>query len=483
MARSVAVLIKIFRASYNAVLPDKIIRKSVSYDAKHDTLNITGDKFNLSNKTVYVVGAGKAVQYMAREIDVILGNKIKTGIISIPTKSLATDTNNISPNLIYCEGAQDNLPDIAAVATTKKIKKLASSLTKDDFLLVVISGGGSALLPLPKEPITLEEKLSLIKKLANSGADINELNIVRKKLSAIKGGQLAIAASPAQTVTIILSDVVNDPLDIIASGPTVEDKDDLTKAIHIIKKYNLYEDLPHSIKQVLEIKTPEISLGDRVKNYCLGSNKLSISAAHDEAKLNNYTPIVLSRAVIGNVKDIAKEYVKLARIFCEFLKGNIDVYLLEKQVLKLKIPGLKTNFTENLSTISQPKDVKFCLILGGETTVEVKGSGKGGRNQQLALEFSNYIHEVKDEFKDCNVYMLSAGTDGIDGPTNAAGAVGYLDLISDCKKEDISVQEYLENNDSYNFYRKFKSGTMHVITGHTNTNVMDTHLIIVERCC
>lgn len=483
MSRSVIVdLSKIFRASYSAVLPDKIIRKFISYDQDLDTLDVTGTKYNLTNKNVYVVGAGKAVQNMAREVDGILGTKVKKGIISIPAKSLAPDAEKtLNSNFIYYEGAQDNLPDIAAEATAQKIKDLATSLTKNDFLLILISGGGSALLPLAKEPITLEEKLVLIKKLANSGADINELNIVRKKVSAIKGGKLAIAANPAQTVTLILSDVVNDPLDIIASGPTVEDHDGTEKAVNIIKKHNLYEQLPQSIKQVLKNETSPIFVEETVKNYLLGTNQLSILAAYEEAKLNNYTPIVLSRAVVGNVKDIAKIYVKLSKAFTDYLRGIIDVELLENRVEILEIPGLTIDFT-NLLNIPKSGEIKFCLILGGETTVEVKGSGKGGRNQQLALEFSNYIHNMKDEFKDMDVFLLSAGTDGIDGPTDAAGAIGYLHLVSDSEKANIDMQEYLENNNSYNFYKKFESGAFHVITGHTNTNVMDTHLIVIQKC-
>ncbi|CAG9569275.1 unnamed protein product [Danaus chrysippus] len=382
--------------------------------------------------------------------------------------------------MLYCEGALNNLPDENALKTAQAIKDLVTNLTDNDFLIVLLSGGGSALLPLPKEPITLEEKTALIKKLANSGADIIELNTVRKRLSDLKGGKLALKAQPASVLTLILSDVVNDPIDLIASGPTCKDEEDPLAAMNIIRKYKLQNELPSSIKKVLEdTRSIEIYPKNKVENIIIGSNKLSIEAAALEAKTIGFFPLALSYSVVGNVSEIAHKYVQLVKLFYDFKNGILHNNIKDR-LYELNLPGFKFNIDDEYLDSIKTKDL--CLILGGETTVNVKGTGKGGRNQQLALEFSKYIDEIKNDLSGYNIFLLSAGTDGIDGPTDAAGAIGYINLISDCSKENIDVNKYINNNDSYNFFKTFKNGDLHVITGHTNTNVMDIHLIIIQKC-
>ncbi|XP_053619569.1 glycerate kinase [Plodia interpunctella] len=471
-------LIQIFKSGITAVLPENLIRKSIKYNPVNQQLTIVNQNYNLQEKNLYLVGFGKAVQNMAIEVENILDSKIKEGIISVPVGSLVNkQTEN---NVRYYEGAQDNLPDAGAVSTAKKIRSLVTTLNENDLLLVLTSGGGSALLPLPKDPITLEEKTQLIKKLGNSGADITELNSVRKKISDVKGGQLAIKAQPAEVVSLILSDIVGDPLDLIASGPTTEDKDDREKALNIIKKYKLDTSLPPSITKVLEEETSNKFPKNRVRNHIIGSNKLSIAEAFNKAKELGYWPLVISNEVTGNVAEVAEEYVKLTVFMCQYLLGKLDIKLLEGEIKILKIPGLNIDFIEQLKD-DFIKDKDLCLIGGGEITVEVKGNGKGGRNQQLALEFSNLIHKIKASADSFDVHFLSAGTDGIDGPTDAAGAIGHLSLILEANKEGIDVHKYIDTNDSYNFYRNYRKGELHVITGHTNTNVMDTHLIIIKR--
>lgn len=470
-------LLQLFKTGVSAVLPANLIRKFIKYNSTNQQLTIADQIYNLQEKNVYLVGFGKAVQNMANEVENILKSNIKQGIISIPEESFNFKSNN--KNVTYYEGAKDNLPDVKAESTAKKIKELVTRLGKDDLLLVLISGGGSALLPLPKDPITLVEKTQLIKKLANSGADITELNSVRKIISDLKGGKLALKAQPAQIVSLVLSDIVGDPLDLIASGPTTKNEDNHDKAITILEKYKLLHDLPESIKTILNeniaMKTfPE----DRVKNYVIGSNKLSISAVVNEAKSLRYLGSPLSSIVTGNVTKIAMAYSILAKALCQFLLGRSDREKLKKDIEALSVPGLNSNFVDAID-LSLEKDL--CLVLGGEITVEVKGNGKGGRNQQLALEFSKYIHNMRDDFTGFDVYLLSAGTDGIDGPTDAAGAIGHLNLIAESEKECMNVDKYLENNDAYNFYKNYKNGNLHVITGHTNTNVMDIHLILIRK--
>lgn len=469
-------LIQIFKSSVTAVLPDSIVKKCLNYSPITQNLKLCDENYDLKNKNVYVVGTGKAAQNMAVEVEKLLSTKITEGIISIPKGSL--HQNSVKTNISYYEGAKDNLPDEEAMITAKKIEHLVTNLGKDDFLLVLISGGGSALLPLPTEPISLSEKTKLIKQLAHSGADIKELNTVRKRISALKGGQLALKSKANRTVALILSDIVGDPLDLIASGPTTENTDNPQEALNIIKKYNLFDNLSQSILTVLNQKDQQILFPKEiVKNIVIGSNKLSTEAAAIEAEALNYFPIQLSNIVTGNVKDVALEYANLTKAFCNFLSNKINAATLKNIVDNLNIPGLDSIFINSLDGIRE-KDI--CLILGGEITVEVKGNGLGGRNQQLALEFSYYLNEIKHELNNFDVYFLSAGTDGIDGPTDAAGAIGYLNLISDCETE-LDVNSFLNNNDSYNFYKKFKNGSLHIFTGHTNTNVMDIHLIIIER--
>lgn len=476
MARLVNDLRQIFKSSVSAVYPENLINRSVKYNPANQQLTIAGENYNLKNKNVYIVGSGKAVQNMAKEIETILSSKIKQGIISIPEGS---SNYKSELKISYYEGAKNNLPDVNAENTAKAIRDLVTGLEKDDLLLVLLSGGGSALLPLPKSRITLEEKTALIKSLANSGADIKELNTVRKQLSDLKGGQLAIKAQPAQVISLILSDIVGDPLDLIASGPTTENEDDQLKAINVIKKYKLYDQLPKSIKAVLgEVTCKNKFPRENVRNYIIGSNRISIEAALVEARKLDYWALGLSNMVTGNVKDIAIDYVKLTKLFCLLLEEKLSIKDLTQTLETFCVPGINLSVLNN---IESRKKKDLCLILGGEITVEVKGSGKGGRNQQLALEFSNFVGQANKDFENFDIYFLSAGTDGIDGPTDAAGALGYQNLVTDAKKENINIETYLNENDSYNFYKKFKNGSFHVITGHTNTNVMDIHIIIIKK--
>ncbi|XP_041985323.1 glycerate kinase [Aricia agestis] len=464
----IADLNHIFRSCVSAVLPENFMRKSLNFNSSTRQLKIFDKVYELRNKNVYIVGTGKAVQKMANELEHILSPHIKKGIISIPKGS----SHNVHySNLEYYEGAENNLPDSDALNTATKVKQFVSQLSETDILFVLISGGGSALLPLPKSPITLEEKCTLIKKLANSGADIIEINTVRKRISDIKGGNLAIHAYPTKVVSLILSDIVGDPIDLIASGPTCQNADDDTDAIEVIKKYNLYNDLPESIKHELESPSNSKKFMNNSDNIIVGSNKQSIAAGMVEAKNLNYMPINLSNSIVGNIRDIANEYSKLVKLVVNIKNGASEDF--KESLKQLNLPGLQLeNFDRNVI-----KNENLCFILGGEITVEVKGEGKGGRNQQLALEFSKAILNIDSKY---DIYMLSAGTDGIDGPTDAAGAIGYNNLIKHAGEAKLNVDAFLGNNDSYNFYKNFNNGSLHVITGHTNTNVMDIHLIIIK---
>nr|CAD7424899.1 unnamed protein product [Timema monikensis] len=335
---------------------------------------------------------------MASEVERTLGEHLVKGIVSVPVGILNTlhDKKEMLPKqgsvLQFIEGAKNNLPDKSSLGAAIKIKDLVKSLDQNAILLVLISGGGSALLPLPQTPVTLNEKCRVINLLASSGANIMELNCVRKKVSVLKGGGLARLAYPAQVISLILSDVVGDPLDFIASGPTVANTDKVLDALNIINKYSLLNKIPESVISNIKVTSTsnddscnEVNNFDHVQNNIIGNNSIAVNNVAKVAQQNGYSSVILSTRVEGLVLNVAIKYANLAN--------------------------------------------EICLnISGGETTVILKGKGKGGRNQELALTFAKALYEMKethphmDEF---NIFLLSCGTDGIDGPTDAAGAIGH----------------------------------------------------------
>ncbi|KAK4886616.1 hypothetical protein RN001_002887 [Aquatica leii] len=476
----------IFRSSVAAVKPKQLIRDSVR--VQNNILYINNDCYPIK-KPMYVVGFGKAVFDMALETENILGKYIKKGVVNVPEGITASYKCKItSSKILFLEGARNNLPDENSEKGAKLIKSLVEKLESDDLLLVLISGGGSALLPLPKQPITLNEKLTISKNLSECGATIQELNCVRKNISLLKGGGLAKLAYPAQVISLILSDIIDDPLEYIASGPTVPNFDTKDDAAKIIKKYLLYEQLPSSIKSILETENKfddckEITSNGsfiHVRNYIIGNNKIAANAALAKATSLGYQTFVLSTRVSGEVDRISKIYAELARQVASLINSGKT----GRENLKVFLQSLQAELNISESTITEIINFNFnfskgiCLILAGEPTVVVKGSGKGGRNQELALSFSIEIN--KFNVKSANVSFLSCGTDGIDGPTDAAGALGTSNLVNNALETDINPTLFLQDNDSYGFYSTYNKGEYLIHTGHTGTNVMDIHLLIVS---
>lgn len=474
-------LVQIFSKSVSAVSPKELIRKSISYDVQEEILKINHDTYNLKDKKLFIVGTGKAVQHMARETELIFGSKIAAGIMSIPSGSLQ---NEPSSKIVYLEGAQNNLPDKNAQNTALKIKQLVESLDESCFLIVLISGGGSALLPLPKEPLTLNYKLDLIKMLAHAGADIQELNTVRKKLSDLKGGRLAILAQPAQVVSLILSDIVGDPLDLIASGPTVCNTDYSLKAMQVFSNYGLNCNLkPEALKLLTESGSNEKKFPSKnVNNYIIGNNKLALEEASTAGKNIGYKTIILSSIITGNIADVARDYLSLIKVVCQLYLTKMTETQAVKILESLQNLPMEENVIRHVANSASFLQTRsICFIAGGETTVSVKGKGMGGRSQQLALEFSSQLDDCidQDDLDPFDVFILCAGTDGIDGPTDAAGAIGFKTLTKQAREQNIDPDIYLTNNDSYNFFSRFNDGEYHIKTGHTFTNVMDVHLMTI----
>jgi len=416
---------------------------------------------------------------MAVTAENILGDKLEAGIVSVPHGSLI-DKPREGSKLTFIEGARNNLPDKNAEAAAKQILELALKLDEDDMLLVLISGGGSALLPLPMEPITLAEKTQVITLLASAGASISELNAVRRCLSLVKGGGLAKAAYPARVASLILSDIVGDPLDLIASGPTVTPSKDALQAWHIISKYGLESKVPKSVYNCLHLTRPWVpQIYSHVDNIIVGNNGIAVSAAMKEACSRNYSTVVLSTTIQGLVPTVALFYTSLACHICSRAPPTVVQNFIRNSE---SLIGSSLDAAALISAISEADGMKgLCVIAGGETTVEVKGNGVGGRNQELALTFSLYIQEALKNIDPLNMYdvlFLSAGTDGIDGPTQAAGAVAYRGQL-EAWEGTISPKEYLANNDSNTFFKQLCHGNDLVVTGHTGTNVMDLHILMV----
>jgi len=429
----------IFDAAVRAVDPAEAIRRHLTRDGER--LTIGNERVDLGAvRQIVVVGLGKAGAPMAAAVEEILGPRIARGVV-------VTKYGHVQPTrAIRIHEAGHPVPDDAGMAGARAALDHVTGLGAEDLVLVLISGGGSALTPAPVEGITLAEKQSLTKALLACGADIREMNTLRKHISRIKGGQLARAAAPARVFTLILSDIVGDPLDAIASGPTVPDPTTYADALGILDKYRIRREIPASIRthleagaagRIPETPKPDDPLFGRVKSVMVASNIQALEAARAEAQRAGFQAIILSSFIEGETREIARMHAALA--------------------LEVRSSG-------------HPAKPPVCLITGGETTVTLRGKGKGGRNQEFALAAALDIAGLRD------VVVLSAGTDGTDGPTDAAGALADGDTVSRALGLGLKPRAVLDGNDAYPFFERL--GDL-VITGPTRTNVMDVRLILV----
>ena len=432
---------QIFRHVLDILDPGQLVKEKVSI--RDSTLIVEEREYNLNNyENIYVVGGGKACAPMAKAMEGLLGDKIDNGIIVVKYD------HGLSLKKIETVEASHPIPDENGERGASDILRLLSGTGEKDLIICLISGGGSALLVQPHKGITLQDIQTASAELLACGATIDEINTVRKHLSSIKGGQLAKAAYPSTLITLMLSDVVGDPMDIIASGPTVPDGSTFEDAYSIIQKYSLEEKISNSVCGFLgsgkigEIEeTPEHGnkIFDNTQNVIVGSNKIALNAAEKRAKDLGYNTIVLSSLVEGESRDVAKFFAAIA-----------------KEVSRTDTP------------VSKPA----CIIAGGETTVTIRGKGKGGRNQEFALSAAMEIEGFE------GVVILSAGTDGTDGPTDATGAIVDSNTCKDARKKfNLNAEEFLSRNDSYNFFKKTGE---HIVTGPTMTNVMDIMISLID---
>ena len=479
----------IFKKGLQSVLPRSLVFNNISVN--NNTLFVGGCRYTL-HRNVFVVGFGKAVLGMAIAVEELLNGHIQKGILSIPQgessiiDELATHARlDPTSKIVAREGARNNLPDEEACKTSLEIENLARSLNKDDILIVLISGGGSALLPAPVEDVSIHDKVATIKLLASSGATIQELNTVRKHLSRLKGGKLASVTKCQSVISLILSDIVGDPLDLIASGPTVFDKSTIDDCLQILKHYGLCEALPNSVVTYLlqrkhkkyELNSnhvaPSCSEFSHVNNVIVGSNTIAVDNCLEAANHYGFLPFILSTEVTGNVKDVSKSFADIIVWFIYDIEPPEDVYF-DKSVMQNAYDAFKAGEC-------------VCLLSAGETTVIVGGSGLGGRNQELALRtaavFENQCREKNLDIpsKTASFCFLSAGTDGQDGPTPAAGASFMADLCQKARDEGLSMKDYLHNNGSYDFFSAIDNGSNLVVTGLTGTNVMDLQILLFKQ--
>jgi glycerate 2-kinase len=436
---------ELFRAAVDRVNPYEAVRRFVRLEGtklilgsgNQKTITLDLDRF----RRIFLVGGGKATAPMARAMEDLIGERVNGGIIVVKY--------GFSDNLSFTEivEAGHPLPDLNGVTGTRKIIDLLEKLGEKDLLFSLISGGGSALLPQPANHISLAEKQALTKDLLECGASIDEINTVRKHISSSKGGQMARAAFPATTVNLMLSDVVGDKTDVIASGPFVPDLSSFEDAVEILEKYKL-KDLPESIRAYIKSgvargvpETPKVGdpIFDRVFNFIIGSNLLALEAAREAAQGMGYYSLVLSSSVEGETKDVALVHAAIGR---------------------------------EILTTGNPVSPPACIISGGETTVTIRGTGLGGRNQEFCLAAAIAIKDLPPR-----MVILSGGTDGNDGPTPAAGAV--IDPLTLMKGEEMGMNasDYLANNDAFHYLKKIDQL---LITGPTKTNVMDVRLILVR---
>ena len=421
----------------NSAEPKQLVKRKLKVDNFH--LEVEGFSFDLSKfKHVYVLGGGKAGTKMAQAIEETLGGYITVGIVNVPYGT-AQKTNIIELNEV-----NHPIPNQAGVKSTLRIMTIAEKAEEDDLIICLISGGGSSLMPLPIEGVSLEDKQELTRMLLKSGAPIKEINCIRKHLSAFKGGWFARKAYPATVLSLILSDVMGNPLDSIASGPTVPDPTTFGEAKQILIKYDLWSSAPKSIRQVLskgakgfleETPKADDKAFNNVYNVVIGNNRTSTLAAVNYLTSEGFNTLLLVDSLEGEARGVGSA---LANTSSQF---------------DWRVP------------VSKP----FAIIAGGETTVTVKGKGLGGRNQETALSFA--LNLIED--KEC--VFASFSTDGIDGPTDAAGAIVDTYTMKRARKLGLDPERYLDENDSYHFFLKL--GDL-IYTGPTGTNVNDVSLII-----
>lgn len=425
-------LIAIFEAAIDAVKPDQAL---LSHLEIHANKLFAGNKeYPLDKGRIFVVAAGKGAAPMAKALEDILGNRIQDGAVVVKYG------HGLPLSNMEVIEASHPVPDSEGEKGAKRLLELAAEAGPDDLLICLLTGGASSLLPSPGHGLALTDLQAVTERLLASGATIAELNVIRKHLSQIAGGQLAKAAGGAKVLSVIVSDVIGDSLDVIASGPTAPDSSTWQDCAAIVDKYNLTDVLPARVTRLIEDgakgnvpETPKPGELGNVTNIIVANNNQAIEAAAAKAKDLGYKIFQETAPMQGEARITARELIERAK---------------------------------NLAAV--PGNLPFCMLAGGETTVTLKGHGLGGRNQEMALAASLELEHID------NIHALFAGTDGTDGPTDAAG--GFADAKA-LAAMGTKAKQWLEDNDSYHALEEAESLYK---TGPTRTNVMDLAIILAD---
>ena len=433
-------LLAIFHAGLRAANPVEAVERHLHLDGDHLVLGkLTLDLESVDR--IFLLGMGKASAIMAKPVTERLGSRVAGGIINVKYG------HRYPLSGVEVMEAAHPVPDEAGFRGVRRMIRILEETREDDLVICLISGGGSALAPAPVPGLSLEDKKDVTQRLLDCGATIHEMNSVRKHLSRIKGGRLARMAWPGSVVSLILSDVIGDDLDTIASGPTVPDPSTYYDCLKILSRYNLGESIPQRVVKHLERgargEVPETPKEDdpafrSTRNVIVGSNTLALEAAASRARELGYGTLILSSSMEGETRDVAGVHAAMAREVME--TGN-------------------------------PLPRPACLISGGETTVTLRGSGKGGRNQEFALAAALEIQGFP------GIAVLSGGTDGTDGPTDAAGALADGGTVERGREKGLDAETHLATNDSYPFFEALDDL---LLTGPTLTNVMDLRVVLVR---
>ena len=428
----------IWEAALNAANPATCIRNFVRVTG--GLVSVAGKEMPIRGRLI-VIGAGKAAARMAQVIEELLGKHITAGLV------VTKYGHGLPLQRVQLVEAGHPIPDAAGVRGVQQTRELLKELSADDIVLCLISGGGSALWPAPAEGVTLEEKQEVTSLLLRAGADIREINAVRKHLSSLKGGQLAKWAAPARVISFIMSDVIGDPLDFIASGPTAPDTTSFSDALGVVQKYGLR--LPMAVIDrfqqgarggIADTPKPGDPVFKNVDNHIIANNQLLIEAARAKARELKLNTLILGTEIEGEAKDAGRFFAALAREIDR--SGN-----------PLKPPA--------------------CILAAGETTVTVHGNGLGGRNQEMALAWAIALASRAPNRPAC---FASVATDGTDGPTTAAGGLVDAATCSRGVELGLAPANYLQRNDSFHFLDA--TGDL-IVTGPTQTNLMDLQILLV----
>lgn len=425
-------------AVLKAADPRRLVGAALSLEGGF--LTAGGRRYDLSAyRRVVVLGGGKASGLMAAEVERILGERIDEGVVIVP------DTQKALPKLksVRLKESSHPLPTEKGVMAVRKMLEVAERVRSGDLVIFLFSGGGSSLMPLPAKGVTLDDLRDTTGLLLRSGADIVEMNCVRKHLSQISGGRLADMVKGADVLSLIISDVVGDDLGSVASGPTVPDPTTFAMAKEVMERHHIWGAVPPSVRDniqagiagtVSETPKPGNPSFANVRNILVGSNKIACTAARDSLEGAGYAIRFFLESITGEAREVGRRIADLTR--------------------------------------SSPGDVAWAAIAGGETTVTVRGKGKGGRNQELALSAAIALRDTS------RTTMLSFATDGIDGATDAAGAIADSTTCGRAKSRGLDPALFLDANDSYTFFRAL--GDL-VITGPTGTNVNDVTIVVKGR--